>query len=91
MCVCVCVCVQVIWEYYDGGLWNAHADVDSFSIENYFCEGTSLFTLSENRTEFNYNLNHMTKIHPRTRASHRIKRTPFVEERPDGETQLLSE
>jgi len=76
--------VQVIWEYYDGGLWNAHADTDSFSIENHFCDGSLSFSLTENRMEFNYSLSHMTKVHPRTRAIHRIKRTPFVEERPEG-------
>ena len=76
---------QVIWEYYDGGLWNALPDQDSFQIEHSYCEGVSSFQLEDAQTSFGYNLNNFTRMHLRTRAVHRIKRTPFTEDRPEGE------
>ena len=75
---------QVIWEYYDGGLWNALPDEDSYRIEGHYCDTLNTFQLEDAHSSFSYNLHHMTRTHLRTRAVHRIKRTPFIEERPEG-------
>ncbi len=75
---------QVIWEYYDGGQWNALSDPDSFQIEHSYCEGVTTFQLEDAHVTLGYNLGHMTRTHLRTRAIHRIKRTPFSEDRPEG-------
>ena len=74
---------QVIWEYYDGGLWNALPDGDSFRIEAYYSENDTTFYLGNAQMAFQYNLNHLTQSHPRTKVSHRIKRTVFTEDRPE--------
>lgn len=76
--------LQVIWEYYDGGLWNALPDEDSYHIEGKYCDSVNTFQLEDTHVAFTYNLHNMTRMHLRTRAVHRIKRTPFIEERPEG-------
>ena len=76
---------QVIWEYLDdGGLWQALPDGDSFRIEKYYSEQTQSFHLGDAQLAFQYNLNTLIRVHPRTKHSHRLKRTPFIEERPEG-------
>lgn len=70
----------VMWEYLDdGGLWQACPEDDSFKIEAHFFEGSQQFHLGDHA----YSLNHMTRSHPQTRNSQRIKRTLFVQERRD--------
>lgn len=60
---------QVIWEYYDGGLWNALPDTDSFRIEAHYSESDNSFYLGEAQMAFHYNLNSMQRSHPRTKVS----------------------
>ena len=74
----------MIWEYYDGGLWNALPDGDSFRIEAHYCENDHIFSFGDVQMVYQYNLHHMTRTHPRTRVVHRIKRTILIEERPEG-------
>lgn len=76
--------MQVIWEFYDGGLWNALPDSDSFHIEAHYCASDHSFDLGVVQQSLHYNLHSMTRTHPRTRAVHRIKRTVHIEERPEG-------
>lgn len=76
---------QVIWEYLDdGGLWQALADGDSYRIEAHYSEQSHSFHLGDAQLAFHYNLNTMMRSHPRTKHNHRIKRTIFIEERPEG-------
>ena len=73
---------QVMWEYFDdGGLWQSCAEEDSYKIEAHFFEFSQQFHLGD----YHYHLNHMTRSHPQTRNSQRIKRTMFVQERREGE------
>ena len=74
----------MIWEYYDGGLWNALPDNDSYSIEGHYSNCVTTFNIEDTHTAFNYDLNHMTRTHIRTKAIHRVKRTPYIEDRPEG-------
>ena len=75
---------QVIWEYYDGGLWNSLPDGDSFRIEAHYSETDTSFYLGDAQLAFHYSLSHLTRSHPRTKVNHRIKRTVFIEERPES-------
>ena len=75
---------KVIWEYLDdGGLWQALPDGDSFRIEKFYSEQTQSFHLGDAQLAFQYNLNTMMRVHPRTKHTHRLKRTLFIEERPE--------
>ena len=78
----------MIWEYLDdGGLWQACPEEDSYRIEAHFFEGTQQFHLGD----YHYHLNHMTRSHPQTRNSQRVKRTQFIQERRDGEGRMERE
>ncbi len=59
---------QVIWEYYDGGLWNSLPDSDSFRIEAHYSESDNSFYLGEAQMAFHYSLGNMTRSHPRTKV-----------------------
>ena len=76
---------KVIWEYLDdGGLWQALSNEDCYKIEAHFCEQSHSFHLGDAQLAFQYNLNNMTRSHPRTKHHHRLKRTLFIEEQPEG-------
>ncbi len=75
----------MIWEYFDdGGLWQALPENDSFKIEAHFAEQSHNFYLGDPQAAFQYNLNSMCRLHPRTKHQHRIKRTPFIWDQPEG-------
>lgn len=65
------------------------ADGDSYRIEAHYSEQSHSFHLGDAQLAFHYNLNTMMRSHPRTKHNHRIKRTIFIEERPEGECGTL--
>lgn len=76
----------MIWEFLDdSGLWQALSDHESFTIESYYCEQQNTFSIGESeQVRCHYNLGALHRLPPKSKHTQRIKRTPFIWEKPAG-------
>ena len=79
--------LQVIWEYLgDDGLWQSLPSETSFTIEENYCDQKNTFGLGSSEEDlYQYNLGSMSRVLVKNKQSQRIKRTPFVWDKPESE------
>ena len=75
----------MIWEFLDvEGLWQAISDRESYEIEARYADEINSFDLNESDNSIRYNIGSHQRSITKNRQNQRIKRTPFIWERPEG-------
>lgn len=82
---------QVFWEWNDDtGLWQAFCNDVRKSIEVNYLDQVNTFTLGDPELSHHYNLGGtFTRTHPRSKITQRLRRTPNIWDRPEGEYVVI--
>ena len=77
---------QIYWEWNDEtGLWQAFCNDVRKSIETNYLDQVNTFTLGDPELSHHYNLATFSRTHPRSKLTQRLRRTPNIWDRPEGE------
>ncbi|XP_019855382.1 PREDICTED: tyrosine-protein kinase Abl-like [Amphimedon queenslandica] len=84
---------KVIWEFLDEtGLWQALSDRESYDIEAHYCDQHNQFLLGDREDKrVHYNLGQMQRLPPKLKHTQRLKRSPFIWERPEVLHQKMND
>ncbi len=84
-CYFIFVC-QVIWEFHDNdGLWQSLPCESSFIIESSYFEQKTNFGMGNSEEDmYHYNLGNMSRVLVKSKHSQRLKRTPFIWDKPES-------